>query len=78
MPAAFTDAGAVESTDAEGAKSSPALATRVKEIIVVCKTHFDIGFTDLAVNVVDMYRNGMMDRAVATFEGTADLPRDSE
>jgi hypothetical protein len=33
----------------------------VEEIVVVFKTHFDIGYTDLARNVVAKYRTSMID-----------------
>ena len=31
---------------------------KLQEVIVVSKTHFDIGYTDLASKVVDRYRTG--------------------
>ena len=46
-----------------GASSEAALA--VEEVVVVFKTHFDIGYTDLARNVVNRYRTSMIDNALA-------------
>lgn len=46
----------------------------VEEVIVVYKTHFDIGFTDLARNVVASYRTGMIDKALDIVERTRNLP----
>ena len=62
------------------AASAPVQAARsaghsaVEEVIVVYKTHFDIGFTDLARNVVASYRTGMIDKALDIVERTRDLP----
>ncbi|MCX6621270.1 MAG: hypothetical protein NTY38_09345, partial [Acidobacteria bacterium] len=46
----------------------------IEEVIVVYKTHFDIGFTDLARNVVASYRTGMIDKALNIVDRTRDLP----
>ncbi len=46
----------------------------VKEIIVVCKTHFDLGYTDLVSNVLENYRTKMIDKALAVREQSSDLP----
>ncbi|MDR2201851.1 MAG: hypothetical protein LBP26_03690 [Clostridiales bacterium] len=40
------------------------------KIIVVFKTHFDIGFTDLASEVVKSYGGAMLKNVIATCEGT--------
>jgi alpha-mannosidase len=50
--------------------------SNVREIIVVFKTHFDIGYTDLARNVVQKYRTAMMDRALDVVDRNRDLPRE--
>ena len=59
---------------AEDDKTTP--NPKLKEVIVVFKTHFDIGYTDMARNVVDMYRTGMMDRALAVCDATGSMPPD--
>jgi len=46
----------------------------LEEVIVVYKTHFDIGFTDLARNVVEYYRTRMIDKALGTVDRNRDLP----
>ena len=38
----------------------------IKKIILVFKTHFDIGFTDLAENVIDKYATSMLDQVLET------------
>ena len=48
----------------------------VKEVVVVFKTHFDIGYTDLARNVVKRYRTSMIDKALAVCDDTKELPPD--
>jgi hypothetical protein len=46
----------------------------VKEIVVVFKTHFDIGYTDMATNIVQRYRTTMIDQALAVVDQNRDLP----
>jgi alpha-mannosidase len=59
-----------------GAVASPALAAEGKpeEVIIVCKTHFDIGYTDLARNVVQRYRTSMIDNALRIVDQSRQLP----
>jgi hypothetical protein len=47
---------------------------RVKEVIVVFKTHFDIGYTDLATNVLNRYRTAFVDNAVKLIDDSKNLP----
>lgn len=42
----------------------------VKKIILVFKTHFDIGFTDLSSKVIDNYANSMLKEVIATCKAT--------
>ncbi|NLK28494.1 MAG: hypothetical protein GX306_09170 [Clostridiales bacterium] len=42
----------------------------VKKIILVFKTHFDIGFTDLSSNVIDKYSDSMLKEVIATCKAT--------
>ncbi len=46
---------------------------RLREVIVTFKTHFDIGYTDLARNVVESYRTAMIDKALAVCDATREL-----
>jgi alpha-mannosidase len=46
----------------------------VKEIVVVFKTHFDIGYTDMASNIVQRYRTTMIDQALDVVDQNRDLP----
>lgn len=43
------------------------------KIFLVFKTHFDIGFTKLAREVIDQYAGPMLDEVVRTCDGTADM-----
>lgn len=45
----------------------------IKKVILVFKTHFDIGFTDLSKNVIDNYSTDMLDQVLETCEATADM-----
>ncbi|WMJ90600.1 hypothetical protein [Anaerocolumna sp. MB42-C2] len=42
----------------------------VKKFILVFKTHFDIGFTDLSSKVIDKYSNSMLEEVIATCNAT--------
>lgn len=47
---------------------------RIEQVIVVFKTHFDIGYTDMASNVVARYRTTMIDKALEVVDQNRDLP----
>jgi hypothetical protein len=50
----------------------------LEEVIVVSKTHFDIGYTDLASRVVEQYRTSMADRALKLVDESRGLPRNMQ
>ncbi len=43
------------------------------KIIMVFKTHFDIGFTDTSEKIIQQYVGSMLDEVIATCEGTAHM-----
>src|SRR5512138_1092577 len=49
-----------------------------REVIIVFKTHFDIGYTDLASNVVQRYRTTMIDDALKVADQNRSLPADQQ
>ncbi len=53
-----------------GAPSTPG----VLEVVIVFKTHFDIGYTDMASNIVERYRTTMIDQALKVVDQNRDLP----
>ncbi len=53
-------------------------APRLREVIVVFKTHFDIGYTDMASNVVTKYRTTMIDQALKVVDQNRDLPHEQQ
>jgi len=57
--------------------SSPA-ASQINEIIVVCKTHFDIGYSDRVEDVLNYYRTTMIDRAVDLIDRSKELPQEEQ
>lgn len=59
---------------AHGTGTNGIVASAVREIIVVFKTHFDIGYTDLATNIVQKYRTKMIDNALEVVDQNRDLP----
>ena len=50
----------------------------VKEIIVIFKTHFDIGYTRRVKDVVQYYRTDMIDKALDIMDKTKDLPKSEQ
>ena len=47
---------------------------QVSEIVVVFKTHYDIGYTDLVTNILTRYRTEFADRALAVIDQSQSLP----
>ncbi len=70
---ALTFGGAKTFAMAEEVRANPDHAN-VEEIIVVCKTHFDIGYTHRIKDLVEYYRTTMIDRALDTMDGSKNLP----
>ena len=60
------------------AEPETGLPVNLRNVVVVFKTHFDIGYTDLAVNVVQRYRTTMIDQALAVVDQNRDLPADQQ
>ncbi|MEX6690961.1 hypothetical protein QTN47_25860 [Danxiaibacter flavus] len=52
--------------------------TQVKEIIVVFKTHFDIGYTHRVSDIVQYYRTDMIDRALSVMYASQNVPADQQ
>ena len=48
--------------------------SKLERVILVFKTHFDIGYTDLASNVLKRYRTTMIDQALEVCDRNRDLP----
>lgn len=46
----------------------------LKEVIVVFKTHFDIGYTDFAESVVRKYGSSMIEGALANLDASMEMP----
>ena len=47
-------------------------------VIIVFKTHFDIGYTDMASNVVQRYRTTMIDQALDVVDASRKLPPEQQ
>jgi hypothetical protein len=50
----------------------------VEEVIVVFKTHLDIGYTDLAAKVIESYRTKMIDHALDNMDRSHGLPPENQ
>jgi hypothetical protein len=51
---------------------------RVKEVIVIIKTHFDIGYTHRVKEIVHHYRTDMIDRAMDIMDQSKALPPEQQ
>ena len=47
-------------------------------MIITFKMHYDIGYTNMAKNVIEYYRTSMIDEALQMAEQHGDLPRDQQ
>ncbi|WP_316838087.1 hypothetical protein [Pedobacter nutrimenti] len=56
----------------------PSVNPNVKEIIVIFKTHFDIGYTHRVKDIVQYYRTEMIDKALDIMDQTKDLPKEQQ
>ena len=50
----------------------------LKEVIVVCKTHFDLGYTHRIKDLIPHYRTRMIDQAMDIMDQCKDLPPDQQ
>lgn len=51
---------------------------KLEQVIIVFKTHFDIGYTDMASNVVERYRTKMIDDALKVVDLSRNLPPEQQ
>lgn len=63
---------------AEPGATDPSAGPRLEQVIVVFKTHFDIGYTALASEVVERYRTSMIDKALGVCDATRGLPPENQ
>lgn len=68
--------GGANRTAAETALNVPKAG--VREVIIVYKTHFDIGYTTRASEVIHEYRTEMADRLLTAIERNKDQPKDRQ
>src|SRR5512138_2793488 len=60
------------------APAGPPARPSLRQVVVVFKTHFDIGYTDMASNVVKRYRTSMIDDALKVVEQNRALPPEQQ
>ncbi|WP_436491539.1 hypothetical protein [Chitinophaga sp. ARDCPP14] len=66
----------VTRTGAQDRKTATPHISKVTDVWVVFKTHFDLGFTDLPQNVFKRYRTEMMDKALEIIEKNSTQSQD--
>ena len=64
----------VQAANAQERKPNPNL----EQIIFVFKTHFDIGYTDLAERIIQKYSTSMMDETLRTLEESKTMPANEQ
>ncbi len=72
----FSILGVFNFVRAQEIPNEPKPDTRTENVIVVFKTHFDIGYTDLAGSVVHKYQTTMIEDALKVIDQTSKLPAD--
>ena len=60
------------------AQTTPGAWPNLREVVLVFKTHFDIGYTDLAKNIVAKYRTTMIDQALGVVDQSRGLPAEQQ
>jgi len=76
---AFLTAGVVSGQDkVPSLQNSTSDSSPVREIIVVFKTHYDIGYTDLITNILTRYRTQFADRALSVIDQSRSLPPEKQ
>jgi hypothetical protein len=72
--------GATHRLNAASADPSPPAAASpvLKDIVIVYKTHFDIGYTQLARDVCHQYRTEMADKVLEAIDRNAHQPKDKQ
>ncbi len=63
---------------AAGSRAGNAASPDIRELVVVFKTHFDIGYTDFASNIVQRYRTTFMDQALEVVDRSRALPPEQQ
>jgi len=61
-----------------GDHAKDATGSKVEEIIVVCKTHFDIGYTHRVNELLDYYRTEMIDKALDNLDQSKGEPPEQQ
>jgi hypothetical protein len=65
--------------ESPGAAQSPSAArTGLQRVVIVYKTHFDIGYTTMAREVVHGYRTEMADRALEAIQRNRSQPKEQQ
>ena len=59
-------------------RAAETFAGGVRQVIVAFKTHFDIGYTEMASNVVQRYRTTMIDDALKVVDQNRSLPPEQQ
>jgi alpha-mannosidase len=73
-----TPAAADLPSKAEAANTAPAPKAGLQTVIIVYKTHFDIGYTTMAREVVHGYRTEMADRVLDAIERNRNQPKEQQ
>ena len=61
-----------------GRSETTSAPSPVQEVVIVFKTHFDIGYTDMASNVVRRYQTTMIDSALDVVDRNRSLPPEQQ
>jgi len=71
-------AGLIAASLLHGPLSAATPPEKLEEVILVYKSHFDIGYTHLASEVIHRYRTKTIEQALAVVDENKDLPADQQ
>ena len=70
--------GSISGSAAVESASVGSPSGHLDQVLIVFKTHFDIGYTDMASNVVQRYRTTMIDQALDVVDANRPLPPEQQ
>ena len=73
-----TSTAPTSASTAEAARTAPAMKAGLQNVVIVYKTHFDIGYTTMAREVVHGYRTEMADRVLDAIEKNRNQPKEQQ
>ncbi|MEI6175708.1 MAG: hypothetical protein WCS43_02350 [Verrucomicrobiota bacterium] len=78
LTAPILASGTLAAASLADSRPANAVQSNVEEIIIVIKTHFDIGYTHRVKDIIQLYRTGMIDHAMNIMDQSKKLPTEQQ